>query len=482
MLNPSQKLYRWGPISACPLFMYFTVESAFAPIKKLFDVCYPQSEILFWDNKVLWLLDLAEFVYESKSFTDKNIFDTTRRKRYFSLWTEQNKKLKLLFDRLRTLKLSELSAPQLIDTYRKFATTYYDWNTVTMSLELVTVTLEPMLGERLKKLFTQTTAKEYTRVFSILTSPLVLTFYRQEQRDLLTILTLPKEQQRTALQIHQQHYYWIYNSYFEGKILDTEYFSKELHKSGNTEYKKSLNEIKAYPQSMKKLKESIYSMIHPDDEFLDLVSLIETFSALQDERKKYQFMAEHFLELFVKEFSHRSGVDISLLKQLVLHELADVLKKPISTRLMNRKICFVIDANEKEIIHYDGTNAKALANQYLETTNIHQTVIGGTVASVGASDHFRGKARIILTIKEIGKIHEGDILVTTMTSPDFVIGIKKAGAIITDAGGMLCHAAIVSREFKKPCIVGTEIATKVIHDGNIVELDCQKGTIKILKK
>jgi len=67
-----------------------------------------------------------------------------------------------------------------------------------------------------------------------------------------------------------------------------------------------------------------------------------------------------------------------------------------------------------------------------------------------------------------------------MTSPDFVIGIKKAAAIITDAGGMLCHAAIVSREFKKSCIVGTEVATKIIHDGDLVELDCQKGIIKII--
>ena len=68
-----------------------------------------------------------------------------------------------------------------------------------------------------------------------------------------------------------------------------------------------------------------------------------------------------------------------------------------------------------------------------------------------------------------------------MTSPDFVIGMKKL-AQLSRTGGMLSHAAIVAREFKKPCIVGTEIATRVIHDGDIVELHCGKGTVKIIKQ
>jgi pyruvate,water dikinase len=68
-----------------------------------------------------------------------------------------------------------------------------------------------------------------------------------------------------------------------------------------------------------------------------------------------------------------------------------------------------------------------------------------------------------------------------MTSPDFVQFYHRPVAIVTDAGGMLCHAAIISREMEKPCVVGTERSTKVFKDGDLVEVDAEKGTIKRLK-
>ena len=75
---------------------------------------------------------------------------------------------------------------------------------------------------------------------------------------------------------------------------------------------------------------------------------------------------------------------------------------------------------------------------------------------------------------------EGDILVTGMTRPEFMNVIKKASAIITDVGGILCHAAITAREMKIPCIVGTAVATKVLKDGDIVEVDANSGIVKII--
>jgi pyruvate,water dikinase len=72
------------------------------------------------------------------------------------------------------------------------------------------------------------------------------------------------------------------------------------------------------------------------------------------------------------------------------------------------------------------------------------------------------------------------VLVTSMTTPDFIVAMKKAGAIVTDEGGLSCHAAIVSRELKIPCVIGTKIATKVFKDGDRVEVDANKGIVKIL--
>ena len=75
---------------------------------------------------------------------------------------------------------------------------------------------------------------------------------------------------------------------------------------------------------------------------------------------------------------------------------------------------------------------------------------------------------------------DGDILVTGMTRPEFVPLMKKASAIITDEGGLTCHAAIISRELNIPCIIGTKIATQVLQDGDMVEVDADKGIIRIL--
>ena len=81
-----------------------------------------------------------------------------------------------------------------------------------------------------------------------------------------------------------------------------------------------------------------------------------------------------------------------------------------------------------------------------------------------------------------GKLKQGDILVATMTTPDFFPIMKKAAGFITDEGGITCHASIVAREMKKPCIVGTKIATKVLKDGDLVEVDADKGVVKSLKR
>ncbi len=105
--------------------------------------------------------------------------------------------------------------------------------------------------------------------------------------------------------------------------------------------------------------------------------------------------------------------------------------------------------------------------------------ITGAVAQKG---RVKGIVRIVYTEDELGKINEGDILVTNMTRPEFVPAMKKAGAVVTDEGGVVCHAAIVARELKKPCIIGTKIATKVLHDGDYVEVDADKGVVRILEK
>ncbi|HID26708.1 MAG TPA: phosphoenolpyruvate synthase, partial [Methanosarcinales archaeon] len=88
-----------------------------------------------------------------------------------------------------------------------------------------------------------------------------------------------------------------------------------------------------------------------------------------------------------------------------------------------------------------------------------------------------GIVKIIRGEDELDKVKDGDILVTTMTTPDMVKAMKKAVAIITDEGGTTCHAAIVSRELGCPAVVGTRNATKVLSDGMMVTVDGAKGQV-----
>jgi len=101
-------------------------------------------------------------------------------------------------------------------------------------------------------------------------------------------------------------------------------------------------------------------------------------------------------------------------------------------------------------------------------------ILVGQGASPGLAT---GPVKIIFSAKEIGKINNGDVLVAPMTNPDFVPAMKKVVAIVTDRGGQTSHAAIVSRELGVPCVVGTEKATKVLKNGQIVTVNGTKGEV-----
>jgi pyruvate,water dikinase len=88
-----------------------------------------------------------------------------------------------------------------------------------------------------------------------------------------------------------------------------------------------------------------------------------------------------------------------------------------------------------------------------------------------------GQAKVILDVKGIAGFHDREVLVTGMTTPDWVTAMKKASAIVTDLGGKTCHAAIVSRELGIPCVVGTENATKILKNGDMVTVEGQRGLV-----
>ena len=101
--------------------------------------------------------------------------------------------------------------------------------------------------------------------------------------------------------------------------------------------------------------------------------------------------------------------------------------------------------------------------------------VRGDIAMRGKA---RGIVRLIFKTEDCNKVETGNILVSPMTTPDHIIAMDKASAFVTDEGGITCHAAIVAREFGKPCIVGTHNATKVFKDGDLVFVDADEGVVR----
>jgi len=91
-----------------------------------------------------------------------------------------------------------------------------------------------------------------------------------------------------------------------------------------------------------------------------------------------------------------------------------------------------------------------------------------------------GTVKVVRGVEDMDKFNDGDILVAKVTEPTMVIMMNKAGAFVTDTGGLTSHAAIVSRELGVPCVVATETATRELKDGDMVRVDGDKGLVELL--
>lgn len=129
---------------------------------------------------------------------------------------------------------------------------------------------------------------------------------------------------------------------------------------------------------------------------------------------------------------------------------------------------------------FTGSELSELMEILIDTPDADISELRGSVASKG--EPVRGIARVVFGPQDFSKFSEGDILVASETTPDFVPLMKKAKAIVTETGGVTSHAAIVSRELGVPCVVNTKISTQVLHDGDLVEVDAYKGVVRIIKK
>ncbi len=178
----------------------------------------------------------------------------------------------------------------------------------------------------------------------------------------------------------------------------------------------------------------------------------------------------------------RLGVDYDALLALTWLEISESLIKGKLT--IDRKI---LTARQKDygMVMEDGVvffiTGDELAKELALLPKVEKKVkeLKGNIAFRGTH---RGHVAIVTHPDEIDKVKPGDVLVSPMTSPYYVPAMVRAGAIITDEGGVLSHAAIVSRELGVPCIISTKHATQVFKDGDLVEVDAEKGIVRKLVK
>ncbi|HLD75925.1 MAG TPA: PEP-utilizing enzyme [Candidatus Norongarragalinales archaeon] len=132
----------------------------------------------------------------------------------------------------------------------------------------------------------------------------------------------------------------------------------------------------------------------------------------------------------------------------------------------------------KGIVHLTQNYASAFKN---DGYSIEEEKVGGEKLkgqSAFSGKTITGKVRKLYAIEQAVLFRPGEILVMPMTIPEFLPIMKKAAAIVTDEGGITCHAAIVSRELKIPCVIGTRVATRLLNDGDVVEVDSASGVVR----
>ena len=134
----------------------------------------------------------------------------------------------------------------------------------------------------------------------------------------------------------------------------------------------------------------------------------------------------------------------------------------------------------KAIVLLTGKKAEVFAKKLnLKKESKQVTETRGLVAFAGRA---KGIVKIIRVPADVKKMNQGDILLSQATTPDLLPAMKKAAAIVTNLGGLICHAAITARELKIPCIVGTGNVTEIFKDGDLVDVDATNGVVRIIKK
>jgi len=153
----------------------------------------------------------------------------------------------------------------------------------------------------------------------------------------------------------------------------------------------------------------------------------------------------------------------------------EIEKMPSLEECKKRFVNYVLDSNGYSAAEPLSSYQKRNSFTFEEPERLE---VKGRTAYPGKAS---GKVKIVRLLKDLTLVQKGDILVTPMTTPAYTLSLHKVAGIITDEGGILCHAAIIARELKIPCVIGTKNATKLLKDGDLVEANAENGIVRKIK-
>ena len=287
------------------------------------------------------------------------------------------------------------------------------------------------------------------------------------------------------LEHHYRQYFYTKFLYTEEQgVYDFEHYLKSLVRLVNSDHNLQATAQKQAEESrnlLKKRQELIKQLsLKPD--------LVRFFSAWGDfmitkiYRRYAQLFALYKTTYILEEMAARVGLSLKELRFMRTEEIRSALFKKIIDKeeIKSRvKLAVYYTAANMEV-YYSGAVAKDIVNRYFSHNSDQDlTELKG---QCGCRGQAKGAVKIVNVMSDMAKMNKGDVLVSISTQPDLLPAMRKASAFVTDQGGVTSHAAIVAREMNTPCVIATKVATQVLHDGDIVEVDADKGIVKIIKK
>lgn len=492
----------------CPfIFYYILAAHARREPRKRNGECTMLS--FFLDGKLDYYVDNADNDRIRDILVEQSRSNPDFARQFMALWKEDEAAFDALWKEISQKDLRSLSDSELIALNDRFGETYLRRVTSSSVIDGFALRSDSLIARRIQDhVRSLGRESEFNSMFSILTAPVHPSFTNDAEVSLLKmaqhierdpkLLVLFMERSPgevlealsahpaiyQELSAHQQNFFWLHNNYVDSHILPLEYFIGEIQKlflEGH-DLDHDLGFILNHPISNNHAKEKLIAGLQLPPDLIALLRYSEDFTHWQDERKKATFFATHIFTLILDEAGRRTGFETRELKHLLPYELpllfsGQITRKQLQQRLEDTGV-LIMTPDEVAFVH--GPEAARFYDQ-VKRLDIPKDlrVIKGLPASLGK---VTGTVRVIKSAREISKLQPGDILVAVMTRPDYVVGMKKAAAIVTDEGGLTCHAAIVSREFRLPCVIATRFATHVLFDGDQVEVDADQGEVRILER